>query len=74
MSFKEIDKYYNEISKQKYQCKKCGRKQIIPAYVDKLVCSWCGHYVYKSDRDEFKDRLRGAMKSEKQNKGFIQCN
>ena len=65
MTFKEIEKYQEEINKYKYQCKNCGRKKIIPAYVEKQLCDWCGHYVYKSAKDEFKDRLKGVMKNEK---------
>lgn len=30
----------------------------IPVWVDKQLCSWCGHYVYRNKNLEFKEKLK----------------
>lgn len=44
-----------------YRCK-CGHSVVIPAFVNKKICHWCGKWVYKSDREEFKEKLRKEIK------------
>lgn len=58
--FEEIDKYMEEVNKYKVKCK-CGHKVIL-INTDKAICSWCGHYVYKDKKQEFKERLTQCMK------------
>lgn len=60
MDNKQFQRQSEEYDKVKYLCK-CGHKTVIPAWVNKQICSWCGHYVYKNKKDEFKDRLRGVL-------------
>lgn len=36
---KEIELYDNNIDKYKHTCKHCGRKKIIPEFVDKQICN-----------------------------------
>lgn len=60
VSFEKQKKYYNELSNYKYKCK-CGHVVLILRGTDKKLCTWCHHYVYKSQRDEFKDRLRSVL-------------
>ena len=66
-------KYASELQKVKYKCKYCGRKAIIPFNVEKQLCSWCKHYVFKTEDDEkryydkinkkqFKIKLNNLMK------------
>lgn len=62
LTIKEFERMSNEYEKVKYQCKRCGHKTIIPYNVEKGLCSWCKHYVFKSDVDEFKYRLDGKRK------------
>ena len=50
-----------EYDKVKYQCK-CGHKVIIPNRIDKNVCDWCGNYVFKDKKDEFKYRVKEKIK------------
>lgn len=45
---------------KEYQCT-CGHKVVIPEWVDKQCCSWCGNYVFKSKKDEFKYRMKGIV-------------
>lgn len=49
--------YYDEI---KFLCS-CGHKIVIPKWVEKQICSWCGHWVYRNKKLEFKDRLKERM-------------
>lgn len=58
---KEYKRKTEEYAKVKYECK-CGHRVIIPQWVDKQICHWCGHYVYKNKKDEFKDRINSAFK------------
>ena len=57
LTIKEYKRMTNEYDKIKYRCV-CGHKVVIPKWVDKRVCSWCGRYVFKSKEDEFKYRLK----------------
>lgn len=65
MSKRENDKWRDTlavISAHKYQCKLCGRKEIIGAQRDRVICSHCGHYIYKSEELEFKYKMLEAIK------------
>ena len=57
----EYKRMSNEYDKIKYSCK-CGHKEVIPAFVDKVVCSWCGRYVFKCQKDEFEFRMKNLIK------------
>ncbi len=50
----------NNLEKVRFMCS-CGHKAIIPYWVDKQMCTWCGHWVYRNKREEFKDKLKMAM-------------
>lgn len=58
---KEFNNMSNNYAKVKYQCKKCGHKVVIPKWVDKQLCDWCGHYVFKNEKDEFKYRIKEKL-------------
>lgn len=61
LTIEEYDRMQDEYDKVKYKCK-CGHKVVIPNWVDKQVCGWCGKYVFKNEKDEFKYRMRGLLK------------
>lgn len=61
LTIREFERMQEEYDKVKYMCK-CGHKVIIPNHVDKQVCRWCGKYVFKNEKDEFKYRMRGLLK------------
>ena len=46
---KEFKRMTEEYDKVKYLCK-CGHRVIIPSYVDKQLCNWCGNYVFKDKK------------------------
>lgn len=54
--------------KLKITCK-CGKRKVIPAYVDRLICDWCGHWIYRTKAIEFKYKLN----EEKIKKEGIKC-
>ena len=57
----EYERLSREYEKVRYKCK-CGHSVIIPAWVDKQLCNWCGNYVYKDKKDEFKCKLKEMSK------------
>ena len=65
LSIKEFSRMSDEYAKVKYQCKNCGHKEVIPYWVKKQLCSYCGNYVFKNDKDEFEYRLQEKMRSKK---------
>lgn len=64
LSIKEYERMSEEYEKVKYICK-CGHRVVIPKWVDKQLCGWCGNYVFKNKEDEFKFRLKEKMKCQK---------
>lgn len=64
-NYREYDKLTEEYNKVKIKCKHCGHKVIIPVWVDRQVCSWCGYYVYRNKKMEFKDNIKKLMKEMK---------
>ena len=61
LSAKEFSRQTNMLNKAKYKCK-CGHRIIIPLWVDKQICDWCGKYVFREKKDEFKYRLKEKMR------------
>lgn len=59
---KEFERMTDEYDKVKYLCK-CGHRVIIPKWVNKQLCNWCGHYVFKSKEEEFKFRMKEKLKN-----------
>lgn len=60
-----IQKLMDEQAKLSIQCN-CGRKELIPIWMDKKLCSWCGNYIYRNKKLEFKERLKKELKYEKE--------
>lgn len=61
MSFKEDERYFIERSKYKVKCK-CGHSMVMKPTAKKKLCDWCGHYIYREAKDEFKNILLGRLK------------
>ena len=57
MSFKDVIRAENDRSNYKRYCS-CGHSIIFPpkSKVNKTICSWCGHWIYKNNFEEFKER------------------
>lgn len=56
LTIKEHERMSEEYDKVKYTCK-CGHRVIIPNWVDKQICGWCGNYVFKDKKKEFEYRM-----------------
>ena len=65
LTTKEYERQADEYDKVKYRCKHCGHRVVIPYNVDKKICGWCQHYVFKNPEDEFKYRLKEASRNDK---------
>lgn len=61
LNFKEMTKRNSELSKVTIKCD-CGHSVTIINKHKRLICSWCGRYVYLDPKDEFKDKLERSMK------------
>lgn len=62
LSNKEFQRMNDEYNKVKIKCKHCGHKMVIPVWVDKRPCSWCGNNVYRNKKMEFTETLKKYLK------------
>ena len=62
LTIKEYERMTDEYDKVKYQCKNCGHKEIIPYNENKKLCSWCHTYIFKTNQEEFKYRIKEYIK------------
>lgn len=60
MSYKSDTKFFDDRTKYTVKCK-CSHSVVIPNSKDRLLCDYCGYYVYKNKRIEFKYKLREKM-------------
>lgn len=58
LTIKEYERMTDNLNKVKYVCN-CGHRVIIPNNRKYNLCDWCGNYVFRDKRDEFKYRLGG---------------
>lgn len=56
--------YMDKIANYTIKCK-CGHSVIFPNKEDRIICSWCGHYVYKNDKAKFKYKLKEEINKNK---------
>lgn len=54
---KEIKKFMTEMSDSVIYCKKCGHSVNFLGKRDRMICNWCGNYIYKDDKTEFKYKM-----------------
>lgn len=50
----------NELSNIRYYCK-CGHSVLIGNHEKKVLCDFCGYYVFKNKRDEFLYRMKSKL-------------
>lgn len=60
---REEKKYSESISLSTVKCK-CGHSVVMPN-AERTICSWCGAWVYKNHKIEFKYNLKKAIILEK---------
>lgn len=59
----------NNIATHSYVCRHCGKKEIIRYNYNRVICSHCHHWVYKSPEIEkqykFKEKMYAIMRERK---------
>lgn len=70
-NFNDDTKIFNQLDILKRTCKFCGHKVCIGKSIvdakDKVICSWCGHSVYKDDKTEFIYKLKEKLNKKGEN-------
>ena len=56
-SLKDDLKRHHYYSSMQKHCKNCGHSVFV-VNVDRIICSWCGKYVYKDDKTEFSYKIK----------------
>lgn len=65
-NFRTLDEIIKQQESQndfKVRCK-CGHRVLIVTK-DRMICSWCGKYVYKTPKLEFEYKLKEYMLKER---------
>lgn len=62
MSLKDIEKTHDVITNYSVKCK-CSHSMYMPVYVKFKICGYCGRKVYRNKQEEFKDKIKGAMRN-----------
>lgn len=57
---KDIIKLASEQTDASIKCD-CGHTVLVPTRKDKIICSWCGEYVFKDKETEFKYRMLSKL-------------
>lgn len=50
------------VETNRYKCK-CGHTVVILPKETKTFCTYCGHYVFKNKKEEFKYRIKERLKN-----------
>lgn len=53
---------YDRVMVEKRKKCKCGHRINFPPNMDKIVCSWCGNYVFRDKKTEFEYRINQEMR------------
>jgi len=76
-NFQEIQKYTDSIIANSVKCS-CSHRVTIPPQVDRVICTWCGHWVYRTKelekeykKKDFERKLKKYMKESEQLKNNI---
>lgn len=67
-NYQEIQKYTSSIVANSVKCS-CSHRVAIPPQMDRVICSWCGHWVYRTKeleeeykKKDFERKLKKYMK------------
>lgn len=63
-NFKKDNKMFEMYSLFTVYCP-CGHSVAIPNKVDRVLCTWCGKWVYKNKQTEFRYKLQEQLKKQK---------
>lgn len=61
MTNEEIKKKHDFITNVSKKCK-CGHSVVLPIKREKIICKWCGCYIFKDEKTEFIYRTQEEIK------------
>ena len=67
LNFNQMTKLFNDASARTMKCN-CGHRVIMPIRKDKVICRWCGNYVFKNKRVEFIYRVKEGIYNANRNR------
>ena len=59
--FENPTKFITKDVDNKVKCK-CGKTVEFWTNEKKVICEWCGNYVFRTKKDEFDYRMKGMLK------------
>lgn len=59
-SFNAIEKLHSAMTDIRIKCN-CGHSIVMPPKKNRVICSWCGNYVCKDKKEQFKHDLIKAI-------------
>lgn len=66
--FKEDTKRIESFFENTIKCK-CGHSIVFSSRTERMICNWCGNYVYKNAKSEFKYKMKEQLiKNERRKK------
>lgn len=65
--FKEDTKKFESICQNTIKCK-CGCSNVFNFQTERQICRWCGNYVYKDNKTEFKYKIKEQLNKKRNNK------
>ena len=60
-SYKEIVEVHDKLQDYMVKCK-CSHTLLFTGVKDRLLCTYCGHYVYKDKKTELKYKMKELLK------------
>ena len=57
LKYKEMGKFFSELTETSVKCKKCKHSVNFLGKRDRMICNWCGTYIYKDEKTECKYKL-----------------
>ena len=46
-----------DVAQNTRYCTYCGHSILFQMQTKRVICKWCGHWVYNKNNEEFKDKL-----------------
>ena len=56
-TFRIDTKRFKEIQDRTKYCSHCGHSIVFQKKTKRIICNYCGYWVYNHKNDEFKDKL-----------------
>lgn len=60
-TFKQLEKEHDVFQNYVVRCP-CGHSLIFTSKKDRILCNWCGQYVYKDKKAKYKYKMKELLK------------